>query len=266
MRTISLNVWGGMLHAPLMDYLVQADADIYCLQEVPRAPGSRSEWLSYRDHGVELQQRANLFDEIRAALPGHDGFFCPTARGELFDGAARCWQEFGLATFVRNSLPVIGQAMDFVHGAFSPDGFGPHPRSRNAHCIRLFDYEAGRSFSVAQIHGLRDIAGKDDTPARAAQAAAFKALIERVWRSDEPLVVCGDFNLLPDSATFETLGTLGLTDLITSRGHRDTRTSFYKKEGRFADYMLVTADVAVKHFEVVRTPEVSDHCPLLMEF
>ncbi|MBC7151966.1 MAG: endonuclease/exonuclease/phosphatase family protein [Rhizobium sp.] len=266
MRIISLNVWGGMLHAPLMDYLVQADADIYCLQEVPRAPGSRSEWLSYRDHGVELQQRANLFDEIRAALPGHDGFFCPTARGELFDGETRCWQEFGLATFVRNSLPVIGQAMDFVHGAFSPDGFGPHPRSRNAHCIRLFDYEADRSFSVAQIHGLRDIAGKGDTPARAAQAAAFTALIERVWRPDEPLVVCGDFNLMPDSATFEALGTLGLTDLITSRGHRDTRTSFYKKEGRFADYMLVTADVAVKHFEVVRTPEVSDHRPLLVEF
>ena len=69
MRIISLNVWGGMLHASLMDYIVQADADIYCLQEGPRAPGSRSEWLSYRDHDVELQQRANLFDELRAALP-----------------------------------------------------------------------------------------------------------------------------------------------------------------------------------------------------
>ena len=167
---------------------------------------------------------------------------------------------------MRSSLPVIGQAMDFVHGSFSPVGFGPHPRSRNAHCVRLFDYEADRAFSVAQIHGLRDTAGKGDTPARVAQAAAFKALIERVWRPDEPLVVCGDFNLLPDSATFETLGTLGLTDLITSRGHRDTRTSFYKKEGRFADYMLVTADVGVKRFEVVRAPEVSDHCPLLVEF
>ena len=36
MRILSLNVWGGMLHAPLLDYLDAVDADIYCLQEVPR--------------------------------------------------------------------------------------------------------------------------------------------------------------------------------------------------------------------------------------
>ena len=83
MKILSLNVWGGMLHAPLLDYLVAVDADVYCLQEVPRAVAARSEWLTYRDGTVELQQRANLYREIANALPGHDGFFAPAMRGEL---------------------------------------------------------------------------------------------------------------------------------------------------------------------------------------
>ncbi|MDI7863937.1 endonuclease/exonuclease/phosphatase family protein [Rhizobiaceae bacterium n13] len=264
MKILSLNIWGGMLHAPLLDYLAEVDADVYCLQEVARAPKARSEWLTYRDHGVELQQRANLFEEIKAVLPEHDAFFCPTARGELIDGDRPCWQEFGLATFVRNTFPLIGQAQDFVHGSFSPHGFGPHPRARNAHCIRLFDYGRDRPITIAHLHGLRALAGKDDTPEREAQAHALVALIERLHPPAEALVVCGDFNVLPGSRTFEILATLRLTDLVTTRGFSDTRTSHYRKPGRFADYMLATPDIPVATFDVVASPEVSDHRPLLL--
>ena len=265
LRIVSLNAWGGSLHAPLMDYLADVDADVICLQEVARTPSSAQDWLTYRDHGVALQQRANLFDEIRAALPGHDGVFAPTARGGLFDGDRAIPSEFGLATFVRTSLTVIAQAQDFVHGAFSPGGWGPHPRARNAHCLRLFNHEDGFSITIAQMHGLRDVAGKGDTPARDAQTEALIGLIGRVWRGDERLVVCGDFNVLPDSRMFRSMAELGLTDLITSRGHTDTRTSYYEKPGRFADYMLVTPDIEVICFDAVAEPEVSDHRALLLE-
>jgi len=78
-------------------------------------------------------------------------------------------------------------------------------------------------------------------------------------------VVCGDFNVLPDSETFEILGSLGLVDLVTSRGHDDTRTSHYKKQPRFADYMLVTSNVEVIRFDPVAEPEVSDHRALLLD-
>ncbi|KQV32420.1 metal-dependent hydrolase [Rhizobium sp. Root1203] len=265
MRIISLNAWGGKLHAALMPYLRKADPDVICLQEVTRSASVSSDWLEYRDGSHVLPQRANLFDEIRAVLPAHDAFFAPMARGKLFAGDTEVWSEFGLATFVRRTLPVIGHAMDFVHGGFSADGYGPHPRARNAQCIRLFDYAAGRPVTVAQLHGLRDLAGKGDTPARHAQAAALVALIERVWYEGEQLVVCGDFNVLPGSITFEALDELGLTDLVVSRGHTDTRTSHYAKEGRFADYMLVTSNVEVTAFDVVAQPEVSDHRALLLE-
>ncbi|TCL75934.1 endonuclease/exonuclease/phosphatase family protein [Rhizobium sp. BK251] len=265
MRIVSLNAWGGRLHETLMPYLAALDADVLCLQEVTRSDAGETGWLVYRDRGLELPQRANLFEEVRALLPAHDAYFAPTARGDLYDGERVVSSEFGLATFVRRSLPVIGQAQDFVHGGFSPDGWGAHPRSRNAHCLRLFSYEHGFPVTVAQLHGLRDIDGKADTPARRAQADALVDLVERLWRPGERLVVCGDLNVLPDSVTFEALGKLGLIDLITSRGHTDTRTSHYSKPGRFADYMLATADVTVSRFEVVEQPEVSDHRPLLLE-
>jgi endonuclease/exonuclease/phosphatase family metal-dependent hydrolase len=265
LRILSLNVWGGRLCALLMPYLADADPDVLCLQEVVRTPSAQSDWLVYLGGDLELPQRANLFDEIRAAFPTHDAFFCPTARGALHDSQGNTvMSEFGLATFVRRSYPVIGQALDFVRGDFSSRGWGEHPRSRNAHCIRLFDYQGDFAVTVAHTHGLRDPFGKQDTPARKQQAEALVRLIERTRKEKERLVVCGDFNVLPSSVTFDLLGSLGLSDLVTVRGHTDTRTSYYGKDERFADYMLVTPEVNVLNFDVVGKPEVSDHRALLL--
>lgn len=265
LRILSLNAWGGRLHPALMRYLVDANADVLCLQEVTRTVRARAGWLVYRDQAIELPQRANLFDEIGAVFPDHDGTFLPVARGVLFDGDEPVNSEFGLATFIRKSLPIIGQAAGFVHGAFSPDGWGAHPRSRNAHCVRLFRYDDDTTLTIAHMHGLRDVAGKHDTPERILQAERLVSLIEQVRGGEERLVVCGDFNVLPGSITFTALARLGLADLVTGGGHIDTRTSHYDKPGRFADYMLVTPDIAVGRFDVVAAPEVSDHRALCLD-
>ncbi|PSJ61227.1 metal-dependent hydrolase [Mesorhizobium soli] len=262
---MSLNAWGGRVHERLIPYLADTDPDVLCLQEMVSTPTADREWLIYRDHGIELPQRANLLQEVTAVLPSHQAFFCPAARGDLYDGDESFPSEWGLATFVRRTYPVIGQGQDFVHGEFSPDGWGDHPRSRNAHAVRLFDYETSSTITIAHMHGLRDPAGKGDTPARLVQARRFAELIDRTRRDTDRLVVCGDFNVLPGSVTFAALAELGLIDLITTRGFNDTRTSLYKKTPRFADYMLASANVPIRHFDVVREPEVSDHCALLLE-
>lgn len=265
-RVLSLNAWGGRLYDQLVPFLVECDPDILCLQEVVHTPAADAEWLIYRDNGLELPQRANLFRELSDALSSHQAFFCPAARGDLYDGESRLPSEWGLATFIRSTYPVIGQAQGFVHGGFSPDGWGDHPRSRNAHVVRVFDYEASCAVTVAHMHGLRDPAGKEDTAARLVQAKALVDLIGCTRRNGDRLVVCGDFNVLPGSATFAALSAIGLTDLVTQSGHSDTRTSFYKKTPRFADYMLVSDNVEVRRFEVVKEPEVSDHRALLLDF
>jgi len=137
LRILSLNGWGGRLGEQLVAYVKDAEPDVFCLQEATSTPAATSPWLTYRDGGGELLQRASLFAEVAGALPDHQAFFCPAARGPLYDGDRMLQSEWGLATFVRRALPIIGQVQDFIHGAFSADGFGDHPRSRNAHAVRL---------------------------------------------------------------------------------------------------------------------------------
>jgi endonuclease/exonuclease/phosphatase family metal-dependent hydrolase len=265
LRILSLNGWGGRLGGELVAYLHAADPDVLCLQEVTNTPDTASPWLVYRDGGAELPQQANLFAEVAEALPCHQAFFCPAARGPLYDGDSAILSEWGLATFVRNTVPVIGQAQDFIHGVFSADGFGAHPRSRNAHAVRLLDYATRQTTVIIHFHGLRDLDGKGDTPDRDGQTSRLIELIGRTRNKDDRLVVCGDFNVLPESRMLAALGDIGLTELVTTGGFTDTRTSYYRKTPRFADYMLVSGNVDIRSFEVVAAPEVSDHRALLLE-
>ena len=265
MRIMCLNGWGGKLHAALIPYIAGASPDILCLQEVLHSPASGKDWLTYRDGDHVLPQRANFFREVAAALPDHAALFCPAAQGVLWDGDVPVPSQWGLATFVRGGLPVIGQAQGFVHKDFSAHGYGDHPRSRGAHGVRVYDYAQDRAVTVAHMHGLRDPNGKMDTPERAAQARRLAALTTGLAGPEDALVVCGDFNVEPGSETLRILADLGLTELVTARGFEGTRTSHYTKPGRFADYMLVDRKTPVAGFDVVRQPEVSDHCPLVLE-
>ena len=265
MRIICLNGWGGKLHEALAAYIRAASPDVLCLQEVVHTPASDKEWLDYRDADHILPQRANFFRDIAEALPDHVATFCPAAQGDLWDGDKVLPSHWGLATFVHKRFPIVGQIQAFVHKTFSPDGYGDHPRSRNAHAVRLHDFECDWPVSIIHTHGLRDLNGKMDTPERVAQAHRLADLVKSIAEPGDRIVLCGDFNVEPDSETFNILRQIGLNDLVTGRGHTGTRTSHYKKPGRFADYMLVNDAVVVKRFEIVTEPEVSDHCPLLLE-
>ncbi|MEL7224599.1 MAG: endonuclease/exonuclease/phosphatase family protein [Cyanobacteria bacterium J06576_12] len=114
------------------------------------------------------------------------------------------------------------------------------------------------------MHGLRDLKGKMDTTERTEQSYKFLSIAESIAASDDPLILCGDFNVEPESETLKILSKAGLTELVTTRTTKGTRSSHYKKSGRYADYMLVNAAVHELDFKVVLDPEVSDHCPLVL--
>ena len=263
-QVMCLNGWGGRLHEELDTYLRAAKPDVLCLQEVVHTPATIEEWLTYRDGDHVLSQRANFFRDVCRALPQHIATFCPAAQGVLWDGDVEVPSQWGLATFVRENLPVVAQAQGFVHKGFSPHGYGEHPRSRTAHVVRIHDFERGAPITIAHMHGLRDLRGKMDTPERLEQAHRFARLVTTVAEPGDRLVVCGDFNVEPDSQTFAVLSDLSVHDLVTGRGFTGTRSSHYAKPGRFADYMLVNNAVEVRAFDVIEHPEVSDHRPLLL--
>ena len=260
-----LNGWGGKLCEPLLPYLATAAPDLLCLQEVVHSPESHKDWLTYRDGDHVLWQRANFFRDVQNALPDHVATFCPAAQGVLWDGDVSVPSQWGLATFVHRSFPVIGQVQGFVHGTYAPEGYGDHPRSRSAHGVRVWDYGTHRALSVTHMHGLRDLNGKRDTPERADQAKRLLNLSRCLAEPDDLTVICGDFNVEPDSETLSILSDAGFAELVTGRGFNSTRTTHYKKPGRFADYMLINREEAVKRFDVIHDPEVSDHCPLVLD-
>jgi endonuclease/exonuclease/phosphatase family metal-dependent hydrolase len=262
-RIVSVNAWGGMVFDELAAWLPGTDADVVCLQEVTRTAGLTG-WTRFEDGERKLAQRANLLDDIRGALPRHLSIFIAGDSGPVHDDTgSRHRQDFGVATFVAEHLPVIGVDSAFVHGEFTDfDEWTVADRPRVALAVRTLDRAADRSVWVVQVHGLRDPAGKADTPARRAQAERLARLVRRIRGPRDLVVVCGDLNLLPGSETFDVLAGEGLTDLV---GTADTRTSRYPKPVRHASYLLVSDVRAVQRFEVVTEPEVSDHRAMTLD-
>ncbi len=263
MKIVSVNAWCGVMFEPFIDWVATCDADIICLQEVTRTPGLGG-WTRFDDGERSLEQRADLFDDVTQALPDHQGWFLANDAGPITDGdGRRHQQDFGIATFVHERLPVIGTEGSFVlHQFRDQEEWATSDRPRQAHAVRVLDRETRRTFTVAHLHGVRYPEGKHDTPTRRIQATALAELVERVRQPEDVSVVAGDLNLLPDSETFEILSRIGLVDLV---GPADTRSSRYTKPVRSANYLLVSDPGAVKSFEILRTPEVSDHCPLVLE-
>lgn len=103
-----LNGWGGKLHEALLLYLARIAPDILCLQKVIHTPGSEKDWLTYRDGDYIVPQRANLFRKVSAVLLEHVAIFCPAAQGVLRDDNASIPSQWGLATVVHRSFPIIG--------------------------------------------------------------------------------------------------------------------------------------------------------------
>jgi endonuclease/exonuclease/phosphatase family metal-dependent hydrolase len=263
-RIISLNAWGGAMFDELARWLDTCDADILCLQEVTHTPAVRG-WTRFDDAERSLPQRADLLADVRARLPHHHGLFTASDSGPVQGHDHRSHQQdFGVATFVAETLPVVGMRSAFVHGGYVEyhDRWPSDGRPRAALAIRVFDRRMQRFVTVVNLHGLRDAHGKADTPIRRAQAERLADLIASVRENGDLIVVCGDLNLLPDSETFQILTRLELTDLVREA---DTRTSRYSKPVRHASYLLVSEPAAVKQFEILTAPEVSDHRALMLD-
>jgi endonuclease/exonuclease/phosphatase family metal-dependent hydrolase len=265
MKLMCLNTWGGKLAEKLIPFLELEAPDVLCLQEVVHTPASKKEWLIYRDDDRMLLQRANLFRDLVAAFPDHLALFCPAAQGVLWDDTMALPSQFGLATFVHRSLAIVAQTQAFVHKDFTAEDYGEHPRPRNAHGLRLFHPETRLSFSVTHMHGLRDERGKMDTQERAVQSRRLMEISDEVSRVVDLRIICGDFNVEPQSEMLQSLAARGFVELVTGRGHNGTRSSLYPKSGRYADYMLIDDESSVLDFRVVRDPEISDHCPLILQ-
>lgn len=241
MKLISLNIWGGHILAPLLSFIeTYREVDIFCFQEV------------YHNalHKISTEDRTHhltIFSDIQRLLPEHQGFFRPAVEGI-----------YGLAMFVKKSVEVVQEGEVLVHENPNYVGSGPS-HSRNLHWLECRVDQ--KTYAILNVHGLWNGQGKGDSPDRILQSQRIKRFMDSFTL---PKILCGDFNLKPGTESFQILEE-GLNNLITQYGITSTRTSYYPKEEKFADYMLCSEDIRVNTFKVL-PEEVSDHAALWLDF
>lgn len=252
MKLITLNTWGGRAGKDkLLDFFKKhKDVDVFCLQEIWSAP-----YEKYHGHlagGLAIdhdQIMTTGMQEISNVLPNHTGYFRP-----------HFMDNYGLFMLVNKNISPLEEGEVFVYKekGHIPDGdIGNH--ARNIQYVRFLVDD--KPITVINFHGLWNGKGKTDSDDRIKQSENIVRFVKSV---DGDRVLCGDFNLLPETESIKIIESAGLRNLIKENNIKSTRTSFYNKPEKFADYIFVSPDVEVKDFKVL-PDEVSDHSALFLE-
>lgn len=253
MKLITLNVWGGIAYKPLAAFIRKQSSqiDIFCFQEM--LFGSAPTFTPTH------KARSNIFSEIVSWLPGFTSY-------RHFAHSGHFWTEpisfkAGQAIFVKSSLRVSGDG-GFVCYEGEPSITTTLGGKLTGNCQWVDIADGEDTITVANLHGLwQENSHKMDTPERLVQSRMIKKFLDgKVGKK----ILCGDFNLLPNGKSMEILEE-GMRNLIKEYRIQSTRSSLYKKEVRFANYVLVSPEIKVKDFRVL-PDEVSDHLPLYLEF
>jgi len=241
MKLLQLNIWAGMIYKPLLKFLKEnKNIDIFCFQEI-----SNGEDLP------EHVKNANpeMLSALKKILPEYDYYFSPFQKNEM-----------GIGMFVSKKINVERLDETFVfrwHDAM--EGKDIKTLGRSAQLVEFTKNKI--KYSIINFHGLWNGQGKWDTQDRILQSEKLKRFINT---AKGKVILAGDFNLLPETKSLKILEK-GMVNLVSKFNIQDTRGELYKKELRFADYILVSSDVKVLDFKVL-SETVSDHLPLYLEF
>ncbi len=231
----------------LKKFLIEnGDIDVFCFQEVYHNAEEKEK--IWRD-GSNL----NFFDDIKGVLSTkYNSYYKP-------------YQEdyWGLAIFIKKDFKILEEGDFFVHKYIghnpSLEAYGY--TAKNIQFLKT-EYN-GKALTILNFHGLWNGEGKGDTEDRLNQS---KKIVEFVKDIKNDYVLCGDFNLLPDTKSLQMIEEkLGCVNLIKEQGIISTRTSLYPKPIKFADYVFVSKGIETIDFKVL-LDEVSDHAPLFLDF
>ncbi len=253
MKLISLNTWGGRAGKEqlLAFFQTHKDADIFCLQEIWSAPYDALE--GQHAGGLPLDQSRVMIrglQEISTLLGEHQAYFRP-----------HYLNDYGLLILIKKDIEVVDEGDVFVYkerGHIPLGDVGHH--ARNIQYITFNTKNGPRT--VINFHGLWNGKGKGDSDDRLKQSENILAFAKTLTN---PYILCGDFNLLPETESLQMFKAAGLRNLITEYGVTSTRTIHYTKPERLADYTFVSDGIEVKDFEIL-LDEVSDHSPMRLEF
>ncbi len=255
MKLITLNIWGGKLKEALLSFLntYKSEIDIFCFQEVYSSPINKV---------IAREMHSDIFSSINHILSEHTGYLATHLNGYDLDGRVNYELLTGVALYVRKTLNVQEIGDIFIYrnkGEVLEKGdFKTIPR--NLQYARL-KYN-NENFLICHFHGIWYPQTKSDTPERIEQSHKVIQFLQR--HKGEKKVVCGDFNLMPNTKSIKLLEK-NMRNLIKENNIITTRSRYFTREQKISDYILTSKNVVVNEFKVIDSV-VSDHLPLYLDF
>jgi endonuclease/exonuclease/phosphatase family metal-dependent hydrolase len=248
MKVISLNSWGGRMTKQFSDFITEqmSSTDVFCFQEVLK--GGRG--LTKRE------EFKSEYEDISAILSHFTGYFFSYGEGGYYQEPMNDLDfQYGIACFVRSNLTQsLGKGITLYDLSKKWSDYTGGFAAGAALAVLVEDKV------VVNVHGFWQGGIKEDTEAKLEQS---RLLIELADSFEGKKVICGDFNLLPQTQSIQ-LFRDRYQDLIQVYDIRDTRGALYRKELRYSDYAFVDNTLSVKSFSVPPI-EASDHLPLFID-
>lgn len=260
MKLICLNIWGGKIYKPLMKFIRDhsEDTDIFCFQEVLNSNQSRQ-----TKGRIFKESQTDIYIQLKNLLANYNSYYSADFDLKEFGGEADFTVDIGMATFVKKDLILVKSNHHFVHNdkynnLKKDEGFIDMPRS-----LQYVNIEKGDlNYWIFNYHGVWVPGPKTDNEFR---LNASKKIREIMDSKSGKKILCGDFNLLPDTKS-QLILEKGMRSLIKENNITSTRSKYFDRDlSQYSDYVIVSEDIKVNNFEVLKD-EVSDHLSLLLEF
>lgn len=253
MKLISLNIWGGKLYDPLIQFIKRCstDIDIFCLQEV---------FDTATDLKTSNGFRINFLSNLQKILKNFNVSFSPYVQNHNTKKHVDFDLKFGLAIFVKKDIAVRETDEIFIYGKHLEIKGRDTQNMSNKLQYSLIS-KHGENYNLFNIHGHWYPSDKLDTQGRINQSKKIKKFMDKKLGKK---ILCGDFNLYPQT---KSLGILeeGMKNLIKELNIKTTRSKKYAPNQNFADYILVSSNIKVLDFKVLED-EISDHKAMYLEF
>lgn len=265
MKLITLNVWGGRVHKPLLNFIKEQNGniDVFCFQEVFK---SEKNFFS-------REIKTDIFSDIKEVLKDYNAYYAPVIEKTNLVEKVDFEIFWGQATFVKKTIRVVSEGNFFIFGEYNhewtllsknPEKYIDAPRL--IHYVIIEDSsirprQTKEEMLIANLHGYWIPDSKEDTPERLEQSDKIMKFLDAYkYRK----ILCGDFNLNPTTKSMFKLEQ-GMVNLIKKHNVKSTRSNLHTRKDKFADYVLVSKGIKVLDFKVLQD-QVSDHLPLFLEF
>lgn len=236
MKILQLNIWGGRLGKQIIDLLEREQPDVVCFQEATQIPGGHA--FLFADLN-EIKERTNYPYEFFTAQFGFKHM--------------RRQVKMGLATL--SKVPFVDTHAFFTRLEYNDDfEFAMTDVDYNVRALQhvVVEYN-GKKINILNHHGHHIPDHKNGDAETVRQCTEIAEYIKKL---EGPSVLCGDFNLAPDSESVKILERV-LSNPIHDLGVTTTRTTLTHKT-EICDYIFVSPELGDVHLKVL-DDIASDH-------